>query len=102
MKYSYVVIFLGSLLLSSCNQKTAAVPMEAMATMDSAKQENSFKNLAFDEKKDVVCGMPVSAGISDTLTYENKLYGFCSPECKDAFLQDPKQFIAVKKSLLSD
>jgi YHS domain-containing protein len=40
--------------------------------------------------------MPVTAGISDTCHYEDKAYGFCSPECKDIFLKDPKKYLAIK------
>jgi hypothetical protein len=35
-------------------------------------------------------GMPVMAGISDTLQIEGKVNGCCSREYKDAFLKDPK------------
>jgi YHS domain-containing protein len=44
--------------------------------------------LAFDSKKDLSCGMPISAGVSDTAQYKGKLYGFCSAECKADFLKD--------------
>ena len=47
-----------------------------------------------DNKKDFACGMPVTAGISDTLHYEGKVYGFCSKECKDEFMKDPKGYLA--------
>ena len=48
-----------------------------------------------DNMKDPSCGMPVAAGISDSTTFKGKIYGFCSKECKDAFLKNPTQYIAA-------
>lgn len=45
-------------------------------------------------KKDFACGMPVSAGISDTCQIDGKSYGFCSTECKAEFMKDPKKYLA--------
>lgn len=49
-----------------------------------------------DFQKDLVCGMPVKAGVEDTLTYKGKVYGFCAKECKDEFLKDPESYLAKK------
>ena len=83
--------------LMSCNQTNKAVPekkMEAMAAKDSAK--NNLANLEYASKKDLSCGMPISAGLSDTATYKGKLYGFCSAACKADFLKDPEAHLAAK------
>jgi len=48
-----------------------------------------------DNKKDPTCGMPVTAGVSDTAHYENKVIGFCSTECKTEFLKNPKAGLAA-------
>ena len=47
-------------------------------------------------KNDFACGMPVTAGISDTCHIDNKAYGFCSPECKAEFMKDPKKYLTQK------
>ncbi|RYD72389.1 MAG: DUF2911 domain-containing protein [Sphingobacteriales bacterium] len=47
-----------------------------------------------DTKKDPVCYMPVTAGITDTFSYKKKLYGFCSAECKRLFINDPGHYLA--------
>jgi YHS domain-containing protein len=39
--------------------------------------------------------MPVTAGISDTAHYENKVLGFCSTGCKEEFLKNPKANMAA-------
>jgi YHS domain-containing protein len=41
--------------------------------------------------------MPVKAGITDTTTSNGKTIGFCSPECKDEFLANPKDYQLVMK-----
>ena len=36
-------------------------------------------------KNDTMCGMEIGNEPGDTLTYDGKLFGFCSSGCKDAF-----------------
>jgi YHS domain-containing protein len=72
----------------ACNQKPASgISEPAMHNTDSAKTK--FTAAMVDNKKDPSCGMPVTAGIQDTAHYNGKVYGFCSDECKQAFLKDP-------------
>jgi YHS domain-containing protein len=60
---------------------TAKPPAMAVA----ASHKIDISKLAI-EKRDPTCGMPVKAGVVDTLTAKGKLYGFCAKECKDEFL----------------
>jgi|SRR5450755_1702030 YHS domain-containing protein len=69
------------------NPKTEIVRV-AIPTNDSIKVR--YAKEMVDNKKDPSCGMPLSAGIEDTVHYNGKVYGFCSKECKDIFLKDPK------------
>jgi YHS domain-containing protein len=62
------------------------MPMDSTKTYDIALVNN---------KKDPSCGMPVSAGISDTAHYKDKVLGFCSKECKDSFKKNPDAMIAA-------
>jgi YHS domain-containing protein len=48
-----------------------------------------------NNKKDPTCGMPVTAGISDTAHYKDKVIGFCSAGCKDDFKLAPEANIAA-------
>ena len=50
---------------------------------------HAFTVAMVDNKKDPSCGMPVTAGIGDTVHYAGKVIGFCSRECKDDFMKDP-------------
>ena len=57
--------------------------------------EKTFAVSVVNNKKDPTCGMPVTAGIHDTAHYENKVLGFCSTECKNEFLKNPKANLAA-------
>jgi YHS domain-containing protein len=75
--------------LFSCNQKSN----REITSLESRKSDSVKKKFTadmVDNKKDPSCGMPVTAGIEDTVHYNGKVYGFCSDECKQIFLKDPK------------
>lgn len=91
--------------VTGCNQgNTETVdkkPEAAENKMDNmmAKKDSSAADLSkldFAYRYDYSCGMPVSAGVSDTANYKGKLYGFCSPECKADFLSKPEEYISKK------
>lgn len=73
----------------SCNQKpNTETTSVAISKSDSGQKK--FTAGMVDNKKDPSCGMPLTAGIEDTVHYNGKVYGFCSDECKQIFLKDPK------------
>lgn len=46
-----------------------------------------------NEAKDPICGMKVDLEKTKyTSTYEGKVYGFCSVECKSTFDKNPYQY----------
>jgi len=49
-----------------------------------------------NNKRDFICGMPVTAGIADTAHYKGKVYGFCASECKAEFMKSPDSYTAKK------
>ncbi len=82
----------------ACGNNTATTS----ATMDSTAATTATEDSVIsydislvDNKKDPTCGMPVTAGISDTAHYDNKVLGFCSAGCKEEFLKNPKAGIAA-------
>jgi YHS domain-containing protein len=90
-------ILLGMFLFAaSCSQQgteNQSKPTDNQPQM--ATQENSrFTTDMVVNTKDYACGMPTSAGISDTSHYEGKVYGFCSVECKAEFQKDPVKYLA--------
>jgi YHS domain-containing protein len=95
MKKILVVILVAA--AYSCNQPNTAVPekkMEPMAVKDTTKSD--LAKLAFASPKDLSCGMPITAGVSDTATYKGNLYGFCSAECKEDFLKNAEALLKAK------
>lgn len=82
-----------------CNEPKTAAPEKKMETTMAPVKDSTAEALAkldYASKKDLSCGMPISAGLSDTTTYKGKLYGFCSAECKADFLKDPEAHLAAK------
>lgn len=102
MKRIYSVSVLA-LFAMACNNPAQNADTAAQhqhdTTLMNAKPADStpvYTAAMVDSKKDLVCGMPVTAGIADTAHYKGKAYGFCAKECKDAFLKTPEQYLAAK------
>lgn len=103
MRYSFFAV-IAAILLQACNTP-APKPASAKAAADSSAVMDTvmpglrkdFSRLVFVNKKDLVCHMPLTAGIGDTATYKGNLYGFCSPECKQAFEKDAAAYVAKSK-----
>ena len=92
-------LLMASLALLSCganNSKSNIVSADTHqeANMDTATEKKYAVSLV-NNKKDPTCGMPVTAGISDTARYEKNVLGFCSVECKNEFLKNPKANLAA-------
>jgi YHS domain-containing protein len=98
--YKRILPFIaGALFFISCKEsKKKEIESVTHKHQDSMviKEEANYKDIIFDSKKDLICGMPTSAGISDTAHFMGKIYGFCSKECKDEFYKNPSAYVAVK------
>ena len=95
-KLSIAVAGLFSMTACASNQQEKATTTDTAMTMQQDTTAVPVYTAAMvDNKKDPTCGMPVTAGISDTAHYENKVLGFCSTECKNEFLKNPKANIAA-------
>jgi YHS domain-containing protein len=97
-----ITIVLITVAIVACDQPKSATPApppeKKMEAMEVKKDSGALDltKLDFAYKYDYSCGMPVSAGVSDTVTYKGKLYGFCSPECKADFLSKPEEYLSKK------
>jgi YHS domain-containing protein len=92
MWYSILAI---SLALTACNQKADAPKAEEKMSSDTKMVNIKLSELATN--KDLNCDMPLAEGsIADTTTYNGKIYGFCSSECKADFLKNPEAELAKK------
>ena len=97
-KLTFIGCVLSSLLWMACGSGNSS----EIGTKDSSvtMTQDTSAAITYDialvnNKKDPTCGMPVTAGISDTAHYDNKVIGFCSTECKNEFLKNPKAAIAA-------
>ena len=99
LKTSLSLLTVVCLLAVACQSgkpKTEEKPAaDTMVSMQKDTTVNIFEHMLVDNKKDPSCGMPVTAGISDTAHYKDKVLGFCSKECKDAFLKNPEANLAA-------
>jgi YHS domain-containing protein len=90
-----------SIFLTACGNNSATTTDPTTNSMDTtitvAAEDSviSYDISLVDNKKDPTCGMPVTAGISDTAHYDNKVIGFCAAGCKEEFLKNPKANIAA-------
>jgi len=82
------------LILAACLSCSSGETSMSKANATATKAAENLKNLKFDYPKDPKCGTPLSDGVGDSTEYKGKLYGFCSKECKNAFLQNPESFLA--------
>ena len=88
-------LLLSAILWSACGTRpTDAASTAATDTTHTTADTVAVAAKTYDialvaNKKDPTCGMPTSAGISDTAHYQNKVIGFCSTECKNEFLKNP-------------
>jgi len=92
-------VVMASLLILSCGQSNDKANTNSTDTSQVAKMDTTLEKTyaveLVNNKKDPSCGMPVTAGISDTAHYEKLVLGFCSTECKNEFLKNPKANIAA-------
>ena len=85
-----------AMMIIACNQPEAEnkSATDAKSSEMATTEASQYTTDMVVNTKDYSCGMPTSAGISDTCHYEGKAYGFCSSECKAEFQKDPAKFLA--------
>lgn len=93
-KSFFALLMLGALACGS-NEETSTETKQEVMHQHEAVEVKYTPDMVVNEK-DYTCGMPVTAGISDTCHYEGKAYGFCSAECMAEFKKDPAGNIAKK------
>jgi|GEM_PF-245055 len=57
----------------------------------------NFSHIKLTASTDLVCGMPLSLSPGDTTLFQQRVYGFCSPTCKEKFLLNPDEFLSRSK-----
>ncbi len=95
MKLLFIAVCIAaSTLVISCNNTPNVATKKPVDSVATTPTEVKYSASIVDNKKDPSCGMPITAGISDTMHYNNKVIGFCSQECKADFAKDAAKKIA--------
>jgi len=94
MKKNLFCFLLCAALVAGCNRQNKSTVQETPGSTHNEKA--AFKNVKFDNTNDLVCGMPLTAGVGDTAHYNGKVYGFCSKGCKDKFVKSPADYVAAQ------
>jgi len=86
---TFYMLLATGLVLGACNQKASSPKADDKPATESKAVKIKLADLA--SNKDYNCGMPLEEGaIADTISYQGKIYGFCSSECKADFAKDPQ------------
>src|ERR1700749_2842555 len=98
--FLFHALLISLMVITGCHQNPKSEESDASGAtaidtmvVKSDKVKPKFTAAMVDNKKDPNCGMPVTAGIADTVHYKGKVYGFCSDECRDAFLKNPDALV---------
>ena len=86
MRSFIILAFIISILTTAGCNSAGNKQTEFDSLPPDTTQKSEYSDIIFASKKDTVCGMPLSAGIGDTLQWNGKVYGFCSKKCKDVFV----------------
>ena len=97
IKQRFTQLIVVTIVLASCNNAEAPKQevVDTKVGTSMAPAATTFTVSMVNNKKDPTCGMPVTAGISDTAHYKDKVIGFCSSGCKDEFKLAPEANIAA-------
>jgi YHS domain-containing protein len=93
--FRYSILPAAFVFAVACKQGDAKTEAPAKDTVAMKSDTGVFDHMIVDNRKDPSCGMPVTAGISDTAHYKDHTLGFCSKECKENFLKSPDVLIAA-------
>ncbi|MFZ7114806.1 MAG: YHS domain-containing protein [Bacteroidota bacterium] len=80
-----ISVIASSIACSNPQPERAAVPDKVSMTQESGIL---LAEGLLVSTNDTMCGMSVGNEPADTVTYDGKLFGFCSTGCKDAFLAE--------------
>lgn len=86
IKLFVIILVIIQFSCKSDNEENEKPAGDEVTTIADKPKEKPFANVQFASKRDTSCGMPLSAGLEDTVHVKDKIYGFCSKECKDEFV----------------
>jgi len=94
----FLMITLAAIVACKNNQQPS--PSENFVAKDTIPVDTTaapdISKLHFAVNKDLVCGMPLTAGVGDTAYYKGSIYGFCGSACKEDFVKDPSSYLTAR------
>ena len=85
-----ILLFLSFATLASCTFTSKTGQEGGVGSLN--KKSISLASLNSD--KDPVCNMTLHDGeIADTMSYNQQVFGFCAPVCKQTFAADPLKYL---------
>lgn len=93
LKYIASFSILGLMLISCNKEKSKQDNFEVKHISHEEMKASTKLDVAVVNDLDPICGMKTADHLSDTATYEGKVYGFCSTMCKEEFLKNPEKHI---------
>ncbi|MGM5630526.1 YHS domain-containing protein [Apibacter raozihei] len=85
-------------MINSINKLIGAIVIAFLVSCQPSEKKHEGGSVKLSDVKvvnelDPVCEMSTSEHLKDTLTYQGKLYGFCSENCKEEFKANPEKFL---------
>jgi YHS domain-containing protein len=93
----YLLFFVATFFIVACGSNsesktnTDATAETVTDTANAAMSATEEKNLTCSNKTCPQCSMELNGKCADTCMYEGKIIGFCSKECKEECMKDPKK-----------
>lgn len=84
-----ILISFISIALVSCGKSE----QHEIHQMENSHAVTHKLDVKVDNTLDPICEMDTKEFLSDTIHYQGKVYGFCSPSCKEEFAKNPTQYI---------
>ncbi|WP_353164781.1 YHS domain-containing protein [Empedobacter brevis] len=93
LKHIFVLTILG-FTFSSCHKEQPKQDVFEVKHVSHEEMKTVKKlDVAVVNEVDPICGMKTADHLSDTVTYQGKIYGFCSAMCKEEFLKNPEKHL---------
>jgi len=91
IKKTIIPVLIMCCLLIACNHtkkdNAQQLPTSQPTAMAPPRAKKKFADVQFASRIDTICGMPIKAGIEDTVVLKGKVYGFCATACKEEFVK---------------
>ena len=92
-----IVMMMGILSVGCQKSETVTNGFTVKENPSLIDPKNPLNKLTYANQIDFYCKMDITKfGVSDTVTYQGKLYGFCAPVCKEEFIKNPEMYLAKK------